>query len=301
MNILIAGGTGLIGSALSDQLIQSGHSVTILSRNTNIPLPIKGVKIVQWDARTTEGWGHLVEGNDAIVNLTGENLGAGRWTAERKQRFKTSRIDSGKALAAAVRDANVLPDIFIQASAVGYYGPHQDEKLDETSPAGSDSLARLCMEWEAATAEVEEFGVRRAVIRTGVVLAKGGDILNKFLLQFRLFGGGPLGSGKQYLSWIHMHDEINAIKMLIESPASSGVYNLTAPQAVTNAEFGKTLAKIIKRPYWIPVPAFALKLALGEMSTMVLDGQRVLPAALMAAGYQFKYSALKPALEDLLA
>ena len=301
MNILIAGGSGLIGNALSAELIQSGHSVTILSRNLNTPFSIEGVKIAQWNARTVEGWGQLVEENDAVVNLTGENLGAGRWTTERKERFKTSRIDSGKALADAVRKAKVRPSIFIQASAVGYYGPHQDDKLDETSPAGSDSLARLCVEWEAATAEVEEFGVRRAVIRTGVVLAKGGDILNKFLLQFRLFGGGPLGSGKQYLSWIHMHDEVHAIKMLIESPSSSGIYNLTAPQAVTNAEFGKTLGKIIKRPYWIPVPAFALKLALGEMSTMVLDGQRVFPAALLAAGYQFKYPNLKPALEDLLA
>lgn len=300
MKILIAGGSGLIGSALSRHYVEKGQEVYILSRRgSTAGLPV-GAKGVKWDAQSANGWGDLMNEIDVVINLTGENLGAGRWTEERKQRFYTSRIQSGKALIEAMRQAERKPAVLVQSSAVGYYGDGGDQVLDESSPPGGDFLARLCVDWEESTREAEFMGVRRVILRTGVVLAEGAEVLNRLILPFRLFVGGPLGSGRQWLPWIHMADVVGAVDFLVENSNMAGAFNLSAPQPVQNAAFGKTLARILHRPYWLPVPGFALKLVLGEMSKLVLEGQRAIPRRLLEAGYVFRFAEHEAALRNLL-
>ncbi len=300
VKILIAGGSGLIGSALARHYVQKGQEVFILSRSGSAANLSAGTIGVSWDARSAKGWGQLMEEVDVVINLTGENLGGGRWTEQRKERFYTSRIQSGRALIEAMRQSARKPAALVQSSAVGYYGDGGDQVLEETSPPGSDFLARLCVDWEESTREAEFMGVRRIVLRTGVVLAEGAEVLNRLILPFRLFAGGPLGSGRQWLPWIHIADVVGAVDFLVENERSAGTYNLTTPQPVQNATFGKTLARILKRPYWLPVPAFALKLVLGEMSKLVLEGQRAVPKRLLEAGYRFRFSEHEAALRNLL-
>ncbi len=300
MKILIAGGSGLIGSALTRYYLAKGQEVYVLSRRGSAATLPAGAKGVVWDARSVHGWGDLMNEMDVVINLTGENLGAGRWTEQRKQRFYSSRIESGKAIIEAMRQAVRKPGVLVQSSAVGYYGDGGDRVLDESSPAGKDFLARLCVDWEESTREAEFMGVRRIVLRTGVVLAKGAEVLKRLILPFRLFVGGPLGDGRQWLPWIHIADVIGAVNFLVEDPNLSGVYNLSAPEPVQNAAFGKTLARVLRRPYWLPVPAFALKLVLGEMSKLVLEGQRAIPKRLIEAGYTFQFAGHEAALRDLL-
>ena len=300
MKILIAGGSGLIGSALTRHYLEKGRDVFILSRHGSTAALPAGAKGVKWDAQSARGWGDLMNEMDVVINLTGENLGAGRWTEQRKQRFYTSRIQSGKALIEAMRQAARKPAVLVQSSAVGYYGDGGDQVLEESSPPGKDFLARLCVDWEESTREAEFMGVRRVVLRTGVVLAEGADVLNRIILPFRLFVGGPLGSGRQWLPWIHMADVVGAVDFLVENSHMAGTFNLSAPQPVQNAVFGKTLARILRRPYWLPVPGFALRLVLGEMSKLVLEGQRAIPRRLLEAGYVFRFAEHETALRDLL-
>ena len=278
MRIIITGGSGLIGTELTKELTQEGHEVVVLNRNPenvrNLP---GGAQAVAWDGKTAAGWGELVEKTDAIVNLAGESIaGEGfipsRWTAERKQRIRQSRIDAGKAVVAAVAVANHKPEVAIQSSAVGYYGPQGDEPIDEDSPAGDDYLASVCVDWEAASAALEEQGVRRAIIRTGLMFTAQSGIFTRLQLPFKLFAGGPMGSGKQYYSWIHMQDGIAAIRFLIGNKQARGAFNLTAPNPVTSREFGKTLGKVMGRPSRIPVPGFAMQMAMGEVSMTALEG-----------------------------
>ncbi len=301
MRIAITGGTGLIGRALADDLAAGGHEVILLSRTpeqaTGLPA---GVRAVGWDGRTAAGWGLLVDGAQAIVNLAGENLGAGRWTAERKRRFRDSRLNAGQAVVEAVQAASRAPRVVVQSSAVGYYGPQADQELAEEAPSGSDFLARLCVEWEASTAPVEAMGVRRAVIRSGVVLHASEGALPRMLLPFKLFVGGPLGSGRQWISWLHIADEVAAIRFLIDTEEAAGAFNLTAPYPLTNAEVGRAVGRVMRRPAWLPAPAFALRLILGEMATVVLDGQRVVPRRLLALGFAFRFPEAEAALRDLL-
>ena len=300
MKVLIAGGSGLIGKALTNRLLQNGDEVWILSRTPDrLTLP-KGANAIGWDGKTQGSWVEVGSNLDAWVNLTGENLGAGRWTKSRKARIRASRLDSGQVMVAALTATRMKPGLFIQASAVGFYGTRSQIPLDETSPAGDDYLARLAVEWEASTAPVDALGIRRVVIRTGVVLDKEHGALPPMVLQAKLFAGGPIGNGQQWLSWIHLADEVGAIMHLLHSPIASGVYNLTAPHPATNADFMRTLCQLMKRPYWLPVPAFALRLLLGEMSTLVVDGQRVLPNRLIAGGFTFQYPELKAALMSAL-
>lgn len=300
--IIITGGTGLIGQTLATDLVQDGHEVIVLSRSPNREhgLP-QGVQVAGWDAHTAEGWGHLADGAAAIVNLAGESLAAGRWTDERKRRILESRVNTGQAVVEAVRAAAQKPGVVIQASAVGYYGPRGDEIVTEETVPGSDFLAGVCKEWEASTAEVEAMGVRRATIRTGLVLSREGGALPRILLPFRLFAGGPLGSGGQWWSWIHVADEVGAIRFLMETEAAGGPFNLTAPNPVTNAEFARILGKVVGRPAVMPAPAFALKLVFGEMATVLLDGQRVVPKRLQEMGYQFLFTQLEQTLRELLS
>jgi uncharacterized protein (TIGR01777 family) len=305
MHILITGGSGLIGRTLTKGLLQDGHEVTILTRDAGRAVVPQGTHVQQWDARTPAGWGQLVEAVDAIVNLAGENLaGAGllprRWTADHKRLIRDSRIQAGQAVAEAIRNVSKLPEVLIQASGIGYYGPHGSEFMTEFSPPGHDFLARLTVEWEATTAEVEQLGVRRAIIRTGVVLSAEGGALPRLTLPYRLFVGGPMGSGRQYISWIHIVDEIGAIRFLIENEQANGAFNLAAPNPLTNAEFGKIIGRVLTRPSLLPVPGFALRTLFGEASTLVLDGQRARPKRLLETGYTFRFPEAEQALRDLL-
>lgn len=300
MQVILAGGSGTIGNALARELIQAGHQVIVLSRNPQRVTVPSGVRLSGWDAYSAEGWGCLVEECDAIVNLAGENLAAGRWTEERWRRIVDSRLAAGWAVTEAVQAAKCKPRLVIQASAVGYYGRLDDRIVTEESPAGSDRLANICLDWEASSRKVEEVGVRWIAVRTGIVISRQSQALKPLLLQYRLFAGGPLGSGKQWWSWITLSDEVGAIRFLLENEGSQGVYNLTAPNPLPMDDFGRTLGIVLKRPHRLPVPAFALKVAFGEMSTILLDGQRVLPKRLLEAGYSFQYPELRGALEAIL-
>ena len=301
MRVIITGGTGLIGQALCANLAHDNHEVIVLSRDPDRAgaLPAD-VKLASWDAQSAEGWGELADGADAIVNLAGENLASGPWTDARKRRIRDSRINAGKAVMQAVTAAQRKPRVLIQSSAVGYYGPRGDETITEDASPGIDFLARLCFEWEASTAGVEEMGVRRVVVRTGLVLSADGRALPKIVLPFKLFAGGPMGNGRQYWPWIHINDEIRAIRFLLDTDSARGPYNLSGPDPLTNHEFARQVGKVMARPAFFPVPAFVLRLVLGEMSTVLLDGQRTIPQRLQDQGFEYTYSSAEAALRDLL-
>jgi len=302
MRILITGGSGLIGRALGGGLTNDGHEVIILSRHPErvVALP-PGMRVERWDAHTLGDWGSLVDGADAIVNLAGENIAGGRWTRERKRRICESRLNAGRVVVQAIESTTRRPRVLIQASGVGYYGPCGDNDATEDSPAGKDSLAQLAVEWESSTSAVEALGVRRVTIRTGVVLSDQGGALPRMLLPFRLFLGGRLGNGKQWFPWIHVVDEVGAIRFLIDNEVASGPFNLTAPNPVTNADFSHMVGQQLGRPAFIPTPAFLLRLLFGEMATILLDGQRAIPRRLMEAGCTFRFTDAASALNDILA
>lgn len=300
--IVITGGSGLIGGALVRDLAAAGDEVVVLSRDPERRAArVPGARLVVWLDGGEGGWRAELDGAFAVVHLAGDNIGAGRWTARKKARVLDSRVRSGSAVAAAIAAARRPPQVLIQASAVGYYGPHGDETLTEASPTGHDFLAEVCRRAEASTGAVEACGVRRVVVRTGIVLSAGGGVLPRFLLPYRCFVGGRMGSGRQWMSWIHLTDEVAAIRFALECDRLSGPLNLTAPRPERNADFGRTLGRVLRRPSSLPAPAFALRWALGEMATLVLDGQKAMPDRLLAAGFAFRFVALEPALRDLLA
>lgn len=301
MRVIITGGAGLIGRALTQNLTADGHEVIVLSRTPERvrQLPA-GATAAGWDGRTAEGWAHLADGAGAIVNLAGENLAGGRWTTARKQRILNSRLQAGRAVVQAVKMAGQKPEVVVQSSAVGYYGPRGQQEITEETPPGDDFLAKVCVDWEASTAAVEGWGVRRVVIRSGVALSPAGGALPQMMLPFKFFVGGPLGSGRQWFSWIHLSDEAAAIRYLLDTPHAAGPFNLSAPVPVTNAEFSRVLGRVMGRPALIPTPALALKLLLGEMSSTLLTGQRVAPQQLLNLGFTFDFPEVEAALRDLL-
>jgi hypothetical protein len=275
--------------------------VIVLSRNPNQPAKLPaGVRVERWDGRSAAGWGRWAEGAGAIVNLAGAGIADSRWSDERKREIVASRVDAGKAVVEAVQAASVKPAVVIQSSAVGYYGSRDSEVLTEQSQPGNDFLADVCVDWEKSTEAVEALGVRRAVIRTGIVLSTEGGALPKMLLPFKLFAGGKLGSGQQYFPWIHMADEVAAIRFLIDNAQASGPFNLAAPNPPTNAAFVKAVGEAMGRPSVMPAPGFAIKAAFGEMSTVLLDGQRAEPQRLLALGYRFHFTDPVAALKDVL-
>lgn len=305
MRLIITGGTGLIGRALANSLTHDKHEVIVLSRNRNKTAGLAAsVQVVEWDARTAQGWGALADGADAIVNLAGESLaGEGfppsRWTPERKQHIHDSRVNAGKAVLEAISAAKTKPTVLIQSSAVGYYGVHSDENITEAAPIGNDFLANVCKDWEASTAAVESMGVRRVVIRTGIMLSTKGGALPLFSLPFKLFVGGPIGGGKQQMPWIHIDDEIAAIRYLIDTPVATGVFNLSAPEPLNNAALARVMGRVMGRPSFFPTPGMVFKIAFGELSTLLLDGQRAVPKHLLDSGFKFKYPEAEAALRDL--
>jgi len=306
MRIIIAGGSGLIGRALTSALVIDGNEVIILSRNPRNIVGMTGaVRILQWDGKTLQEWGKEISNCDVVINLVGENLsGEGllpsRWNKERKRRLLSSRVDAGKVLSKAIEMSNKKPAVFIQASGIGIYGTQRDMLFTEASEVGNDFLANLSKLWEASSSHVETLGVRRVIVRNGVVLSTKSVALRLLLLPYIFFIGGPIGDGQQVYSWIHIDDEVNAIRYLIERDQANGVFNLSTPNPVTNEEFGRTIGEVIKRPHYLPIPGFVMHLAFGEVANMVLEGQRVIPRKLLDEGYMFKYPTLDEALTDLL-
>jgi len=307
MRYIITGGSGTIGRRLTESLVADGHEVVVLSRNPaqhQFPAGAQGVK---WDAATSAGWGHLADGAFALINLAGEFIGGstviplpGTWSDERKKVIRESRLQAGQAVMAAVESAAVKPQVVFQMSGIDYY-PHGDKSVTEEDEPGSQFLAGVVADyWEPPTAAVEALGVRRVVARTAPLLSLETGPLPASVLQFKLFAGGRLGSGKQWFSWIHAEDAVRAIRFLTDNEAAHGVYNVASPNPVTNEEFTRTLGRVMGRPSILPVPEFALKLLLGEVAALVLEGRPVSVKKLQALGFEFRFPALEAALIDLL-
>jgi len=298
--VILAGGSGLIGRALAADLVRAGAEVVVLTRSIGARRLPPGVRPVRWDGRTSTGWADESEGAAAVVNLAGENVADGRWTAARKRRLESSRVEPTRAIVEAFRAARVPPRALLQGSAVGFYGDGGETALDERSPRGDGFLPELSQRWEEASAPVEALGVRRVLLRTGLVLARGGGALAKMLLPFRFGLGGPLGGGRQWFPWLHLDDEIGAIRFLLERHDLAGAFNLVAPGSVRQGEFARALGRALHRPAIVPVPGAILRLALGEMAEVLLAGQRVRPTRLIDHGYRFSYPDLDGALADLV-
>lgn len=306
MRVAVAGATGLIGSALTTALIARGDEVVALARREQSATRLRdqGAEVQLWSEPTqTSPGAQALAGADAVVNLLGEPV-AQRWTKAVKERIRDSRVLSTRLLVAALGDLQdaVRPGVLVNGSAVGYYGLRGEEPLDESSPPGDDFLARVTTSWEREALAASQLpGVRVVVTRTGLVLARQGGALAPLLLPFRLGLGGPVAGGRQYVPWIHIDDEIGAILRCLDDRRCAGAVNLAAPNPVTNAELSQTLGRVLKRPAILPIPAAALKLLLGEMSSIVIGGQRALPRALEEAGYRFAFSELDTALREILA
>lgn len=301
MNIVIAGGTGFIGKALVERLLNDNHNVVVLTRKpklhaTSHPSPV----FEQWDARTVTQWHQHFNNADAVINLTGEMIAGRRWTKKQKEKILNSRVNATRAIVTAIEQAEKKPSVFINASGVGYYGNVPEGDVTESFPAGNDFLARVCQQWETAALAAQQYGVRVVTPRFGVVLGSGGGALPRMMMPFRFFAGGYLGSGKQWFPWIHRDDVINAMLFLIQDNSLSGAVNFVAPDAVTMKEFCKTLGKIMHSPSWTFVPSFVLRIALGEMAEMLLTGQKVVPKKLLEAGFEFLYPKLEDALENVV-
>jgi uncharacterized protein (TIGR01777 family) len=297
MNILVTGSTGLIGSALVPFLTTGGHRVVRLVRSK----PKPGAAEVHWEPEAGNIDTAGLAGLDAVVHLAGENIAAGRWTSAQKARIRNSRVNGTRLLCESLARLAQPPKVLLCASAIGYYGDRGQEILQEDSPPGSGFLAEVCCEWEAATAPAAQRGIRVAHLRNGLVLSPAGGALAKMLLPFRLGAGGILGSGKQYWSWITLDDVVGAIHHALITDTLQGPVNVVAPHAVTNREFTKTLGSVLARPTLFPVPAFAARLAFGEMADeLLLASTRVEPKQLLATGYTFHYPELDGALRHLL-
>jgi uncharacterized protein (TIGR01777 family) len=306
MRIIIAGGSGLIGSVLTRDLRKDNHEVIILTRDPGRVTPMDdSVRLFAWDGKTQQGWGKLVDGADAVVNLAGANLaGEGffpaRWNKFRKSMILQSRIHAGQAITDAIKSASDKPKVLVQASAIGFYGASNVQRIDESSKGGEDFSAQVCREWEQSTQNVEGMGVRRVIIRTGIVLSPQGGTLTRMLLPIKLFVGGPFGNGRQIMSWIHIADEVKAIRYLIDNPDTMGVYNLTSPNPVPNAEIGRAMARILHRPYYLPIPGFGMRFAFGEVARIVLGSLDVQPNRLLKSGFEFSYPKIEMALANIL-
>jgi uncharacterized protein len=303
MRIIMAGGSGMRGRALATDFHKDGHDVIILSRNPESHRQVfpTEVQLIYWDGRNRNGWSKSLDGSDVVINLAGENIGASRWSQTRKKMILESRLFPGNALSHAIQASSKRPKLFIQSSAIGYYGPRGDGKLSEDTPLGTDFQSRVCYEWEKSTQAIEDMGVRRVIIRDAVVLDKKNGALPRMVMPFRFFVGGPLSNGNQWFSWIHHQDDVRAIRFLIENQSTRGVYNLSAPNSIRNKDFARTIGRVLRRPALIPVPGIMLQLIFGEMATVLLDGQRVIPSRLLSEGFEFNFPDAETALKDIFS
>jgi uncharacterized protein (TIGR01777 family) len=295
MRVVIAGGSGFLGQKLATRLSSDGHHVQILTRR-----PAATPSQITWnpDGSAGELSQHLDDAG-AVVNLAGENLAEGRWTPARKAQLHASRVLPTRTLVRAMAQCARPPRVFVSASAVGYYGARGDEPVPETTPPGSDFLATICVDWEKEARAIEGRSTRLALVRSGIALAGDGGALAKMLLPFRLGLGATLGSGQQFFPWIHVDDWSALVVWMIENDRAAGAFNATAPVPVTNREFTHTLARVVKRPALFRAPAFAMRAVMGQMSEMLLNGQRAIPACAEQSGFHFVYRELEPALRSL--
>ncbi|MDH5640231.1 MAG: TIGR01777 family oxidoreductase [Nitrospira sp.] len=303
MNIVVAGGTGFIGSALCHSLIGEGHQVSILTRQPEQAFHQGDVPInwVLWNGQDGGSWEQALERADAVINLAGASIANARWTDARKQLLTDSRVLTTRLLVKALSQRTSKPPTFINASGIGYYGTSDDRTLDEGAARGQGFLADLCLAWEAEALRAAEFGARVVVVRTGMVLEQDGGALPKMMLPFQCFAGGPIMPGTQWVSWIHRRDHIGIIQWALATPTVSGPINAVAPEPVTMNTFCQILGRVLHRPSWLPVPGIALNILLGELGTLMTTGQRVIPAKAMERGYTFQYPTLEPALRAILA
>ncbi|MEM1366536.1 MAG: TIGR01777 family oxidoreductase [Cyanobacteria bacterium P01_H01_bin.15] len=305
MKIAITGATGFVGSRLVEKLSAANHEVLVLTRNPErgkrlFPVTrFPKVQVMAYEPLSPGEWQQELSGCDGVINLAGEPV-AERWTSEHKRGIMESRRLTTENLVAAIAKADPKPTVLVNASAVGYYGTSETTIYDEQAQPGDDFLAQVCKEWELAAKSVTDLGVRLAIIRIGIVLGKGGA-LQRMVGPFQLFAGGPIGTGKQWLSWIHRDDLVDLFIEAVTNPDYSGVYNGTAPNPVRMTEFCQAMGDVMNRPSWLPVPSLALELLLGDGAKVVLEGQQVLPRRTEAAGFTYKYSSVKPALKDAIA
>jgi uncharacterized protein (TIGR01777 family) len=293
MDILITGGTGFIGSALGKELKKSGHSVIITTRKKT-----QAKQKLTWNPPDLIP-PDRIESIDAVINLAGESIASGRWTDKKKERIRSSRVDTTRALVQSLRHAKIKPKTLISASAVGYYGPHGNKVITEQTPAGADFLAEVAQAWEKEAFKADELGIRVVIVRFGTVLEADGGALKQMAVPFKLFLGGTLGSGEQWFAWVHRDDLIGIIQYVLEHETITGPVNVTAPELVTNREFCSALGEALGRPSWLFVPGFALKVLIGEFGGVLLTGQRVIPEKALKAGYKFKYPEIRAALKAI--
>ena len=306
MKIAITGATGFVGSRLVQKLNAENQQIIVLTRNLAraqrvFPsLTFPNLEFVTYKPKESGEWQESISGCDAVINLAGEPI-AERWTAQQKQEILESRQLGTRKIVEAIAKAAVKPKVLVSGSAIGYYGTSETAVFEETSPSGSDFLAEVCQNWEAEAEKVKEFGVRLAILRLGIVLADGGGALAKMIGPFQMFAGGPIGTGRQWFSWIHRDDLVDLIVEVLTNDQMSGVYNATAPNPVKMKQFCQILGEVMNRPSWLPVPEFALELLLGDGAIVVLEGQQVLPKRAQALGFQFQYPELKPALAEIIS
>ncbi|MEH2322079.1 MAG: TIGR01777 family oxidoreductase [Nostoc sp.] len=320
MKVAITGATGFVGNRLIQRLHAKGHQIVVLTRNTTFAQKVfpseafPNVEIVAYTPNTSGSWQSVIASCDGVVNLAGEPIGEGRWTPERKQEILNSRKLGTQKIVEAITNANpktavatnsstpatrCLPSVLINASAIGYYGTSETTTFDETSTSGNDFLAQVCQAWEAEATKVKDAGVRLVILRFGIVLGNGGA-LGKMIPPFKLFAGGPIGSGRQWFSWIHVDDLVNLILEALTKPEIEGVYNGTAPNPVRMADLSQTLGQVMNRPSWLPVPGFAIEALLGDGAMVVLEGQQVIPKRTVETGFEYKYPNLQSALRQIL-
>ncbi len=300
--IIITGATGLIGKILCKELIERGDEITIFTSNTaKATSLIKGAKeYIKWNYSNPEEWKNHLNESDAVIHLAGASIAGKRWNASYKKLIMESRIASTRNIVKAIEEAEQKPSTFISSSAVGYYGNAENNILTETSESGNDFLSQVCKAWELESEKVESFGVRRISVRTGIVLSAKGGALERMLLPFKLFIGGPIGSGKQWFPWIHIDDLIRIYLFALDNPSISGIINAASPNPATMKEFALTLGKTLHRPSLFRVPFFALRIAIGEAAESVIASQRVIPKKLLESGFKFKFENVEEALRDLL-
>lgn len=305
MKVAITGATGFVGTRLVERLQSVGHHIVVLSRDASKATKIfpkqvySNVEIVAYDPYNSGDWQSALSGCEAVVNLAGEPIAEQRWTPEYKQQLLDSRILTTQKLVEAIAQANPKPQVLVNASAIGFYGTSETATFDETSPAGNDFLAEICQKWEAAATEVKSSGTRLVILRLGIVLGLGGA-LGKMLTPFRMFAGGPIGSGNQWFSWIHRDDLVSLILKALTDSAMQGIYNATAPKPVRMNDLCQVLGAVMKRPSWLPVPGFVLETMLGDGATVVLEGQEVLPKNTLNSGFAYEYQEIQPALQQIL-
>ncbi|NHC38057.1 thylakoid membrane protein ThyD [Scytonema millei] len=305
MKVAITGATGFVGSRLVERLKSDGHQVVVFSRNVNKAENVfpkstfPNVEIIAYTPTESGAWQDAIASCDGVVNLTGEPIGEGRWTPQRKQEILNSRKLGTQKVVEAIAKANPKPSVLVNTSAIGYYGTSETTTFDESSPAGNDFLAQVCQEWEAEAQKVKESGTRLVILRFGIVLGMGGAIA-KMITPFKLFAGGPIGSGRQWFSWIHRDDLVNLIIEALTKPEMEGVFNATAPNPVRMSELAQAMGEVMQRPSWLPVPNFAIEALLGEGAIVVLEGQQVLPKRTQASGFNYQYASVKEALKTIV-